>query len=428
MAEWGESFGTRLKRLRRAAGMTQEALGAGTFTGGYISLLEADKRGPSRRVIEFFAHRLNVDPDHLRTGINPQLPIQLEIEVQQCRALTYQDPQDAAERLQHLVDQTKAHDFLEVQAKALEALGFAKERGRAPREALALYQEAETLAVNSPAHSRCGSVIGIGRCFQQLGDFRYAAHVLENYLIELRKEGISDPTVLMRVNASLISVYFATGMTDQAVKAAEEAMRLEALVSDPEQIACMNLNVASALLFQGRTSDATAALRKSEDIFSSLGWKNEVAGAVINRGIVHAKVDDLPAAKACLLEALDLLRDSPNPLDEARARNELARAERLMGNPSAARQYAERVFELIPDGDPRARGFASREMGLSCDVPRNAEKYLKEAIDLYRIANDPLETARTFRALGELHRREGDIEAAAEAFFSGLEAIEERAY
>lgn len=428
MSEADEAFGARLRRLRREAGLTQEALGAGAYTGGYVSQLEADKRGPSSGVIALFAKRLKVDPDYLRTGIDPKQPIRLAIEVQHARTQIHEDAPEAVNRLRELVEEARQHALPEVQVKALEALGIAKERDLEIQEALALYQEAEELSADLPLHTRYGSVVGIARCFRLLGDPRYAVFVLEDYLFHLKKESISDPTAIMRVNSSLISGYFATGMLEQAVKAAEEAKRLEVRVDDPEQIACMNLNVARALLFQGRSTEAIVALRKSEDIFSSLGWKKEVAHAAINRGIVHAKVDELPEAKASLEEALALLSESPDSADEARARNELARTERLLGNPSAARQHAEKVFELIPEGDPRERAFASREIALTSDLPEETEKYLKEAIDLYRIANDPIETAATFRALGDLHRREGDVEAMTEAYRSGLEAIEDRAY
>lgn len=428
MPESTEPFGARLRRLRRTAGLTQEALGAGTYSGGYVSQLEAGKRGPSRGVIELFAERLRVHPDYLRTGIDPNLPIRLAIDVQEARARQHEDPRGAVDRLQELVDEAKHHELTDVEAKALEALGVARERQGSLREALALYQQAEELSIDLPLHTRYGCVVGIARCFHLLGDPRYAVFLLENYLFQLEKEGISDPTAIMRVNSTLISVYFATGMLEQAVKAAEEAKRLEVHVSDPEQIACMNLNVARVLLFQGRPTDATVAVRRSEDIYSSLGWKKEVARAALAQGIIHAKVDELPEAKASLHKALQLLAESPNSLDEARTRNELARTERLLGNPTAARLHAERVLELLSEGDPRERAFASRELALTSESPEESEKHLNEAIDLYRMANDPIETAATFRALGDLHRRQGNIESMADAYRAGLEAVEDRAY
>jgi tetratricopeptide (TPR) repeat protein len=427
MSEADESFGARLRRLRRHAGLTQEALGAGVYSGGYLSQLESGKRKPSRDAIDLFADRLDVDPDYLRTGNDPKLPITLAIEVQRAHALVYEDPKEAVARLVPLVAQARDHKVPEVQAKALEALGFAKLRDGATDAALDFFQQAEGLSMDSPLHTRCGCIIGIARCFQ-LSDPRYAAHVLESYLMQLKKESIPDPTALMRVNASLISVYFATGMPEQAVRAAEEAKRLEVRVEDPEQLACMNLNVASALLYQGLTTEAMVALRKSEDIFSSMGWKNEVARAAIAQGIIHAKVDDLPAAKASLEEALTLLAEVPNSLDEARARNELARAERLLGNPEAARLHAEKVLDLIPDGDPRERAFALREIALSSAPPARVERHLKEAIDLYRIASDPIEVASTFGVLGDFYREQGNAQAMAEAYRAGIDAIEDRAY
>lgn len=428
MAQADEPFGARLKRLRREAGMTQQALGAGLFSGGYLSQLESGKRRPSARAVEVFADRLGIDPAYLRTGIDPKLPIHIAIEVQRARVLTRDAPGKATALLVPLVDKARNHGFVEAQAKALEALGFAKLREGSIQEALDLFQQAEGLSMDLPLHTRCGCVIGIARCFRQLGDARYAAHVMESYLMQLEKDSIPDPTTLMRINASLIDVYFAIGLPEQAVRAAEKAKKLEVQVADPEQVACMNLNVANALLFQGLTTEATVALRKSEDIFSSLGWKNEVARAAIAQGIVHAKVDDLPAAKASLEEALALLAEAPDPLDEARARNALARTERLLDNPDVAHAHAEKVLSLIPDGDPRERAFATREMGLTTEDVEQAEELLKQAIDLYRMAKDPDEVASTYGALGDLYRRAGNTEAMAEAYRAGIGAVEDRAF
>lgn len=287
----------------------------------------------------------------------------------------------------------------------------------------------EALGSDFSSPLRVGAITGIARCFQQLGDFRYAGYLLEGYLLQLRQEGLTDPTALMRTNASLVAIYFATGLMERAVEVAREARRLEVRVTDPEQVACMNINVARVLLYEGKVDEAVASLRKAEDIFANFGWKTEVARANIALGMVHAKQDEIAQARRYYEEALDLLAGSPDILDEARVRNELARLERLSGNGLGAQAQAHRVIEIMDTGDPRVRAFAHRELGLgSPDNLSESVSHLRMAIDLYRNAKDPIETASTFRALGDLYRAHGAVEEMAASYREGIEAVEERSY
>lgn len=428
-AEVTKSFGARLRRLRHERGLTQEGLGGDHYSAAYVSQLEAGHRTPSLEAVEFLASGLGVDPGFLRTGTEPDLHLRLDVEIQEARAGLYRGkPEEAETELRKLEGQARRHSLVQLRAKALEALGIARERAGDARKALELFQKTEQILAAEPAYLRAGAAVGIARCFQQLGDFRYAAHALEDYRLELKNSGLDDPTALMRVNAGLVSTYFALGMTDYAVEAAEQAKRLERRAGDPEQIACMNLNVARVLLYQEKSSEAAAALHKAEDIFSSFDWKNEVARVEIALGIVHAKQEDLAAARSSLLDALSLLEQAPNPLDEARARNELARVERLSGDVETAREHLKRVLKLVAKGDLRVRAFALRELGLCSESRSEAEKHLAQAIDLYRRAGDRNETATTFRALGDLRRKEGDVEGMADAYRQGIEAVEERGY
>lgn len=55
-------FGQLLRQSRRSRKMSQVELGAGRYTGSYISHLESGRRAPTPEVIEFLARRLGVSP------------------------------------------------------------------------------------------------------------------------------------------------------------------------------------------------------------------------------------------------------------------------------------------------------------------------------------------------------------------------------
>lgn len=55
-------FGQLLRQTRRSRKMSQVELGAGRYTGSYISHLESGRRAPTTEVIDFLARRLGVSP------------------------------------------------------------------------------------------------------------------------------------------------------------------------------------------------------------------------------------------------------------------------------------------------------------------------------------------------------------------------------
>ena len=62
-------FGSLLREARRAQGLSQNELGAGKYSGSYISHLESGRRAATPEVIEFLSRRLGVSP--LEWGVSP---------------------------------------------------------------------------------------------------------------------------------------------------------------------------------------------------------------------------------------------------------------------------------------------------------------------------------------------------------------------
>jgi tetratricopeptide (TPR) repeat protein len=60
------------------------------------------------------------------------------------------------------------------------------------------------------------------------------------------------------------------------------------------------------------------------------------------------------------------------------------------------------------------------------DDPQEAEKHLRFAIELYERAQQAAEVAVTYRALGDLLAERGSPEEAADAYRTGILALEPR--
>jgi hypothetical protein len=72
--------------------------------------------------------------------------------------------------------------------------------------------------------------------------------------------------------------------------------------------------------------------------------------------------------------------------------------------------------------------LAHRELGLCNQAgdPTVAEKHLREAIELYRRADEKLHVAGTLRELGDLLCSQGDIDAGRDAYREGLLSLGDR--
>lgn len=67
-----EDFGSRLRSLRLARGLSQSSLGGSRYTAGYISHLESGRRQPTSEVVGYLAAELGVPREQLDPPEDPQ--------------------------------------------------------------------------------------------------------------------------------------------------------------------------------------------------------------------------------------------------------------------------------------------------------------------------------------------------------------------
>lgn len=426
--DWAE-VGSRIRSLRRAAGLTQRDLGAPVASPSLLSLIESGRRHPSQEILEHLAARLGVEVEELLHGTSPRTEVELEMELQTARDHLRLGRLDAAEQGGRVLAQrAESGGYRRVAARCYELLAGIEERRNQVDSALQLYHRAEELWRREPLHLRYEAVAGIARCNAARGSARYGIHVLEKYLHELEEGGVLDPRAAMRANAALVICFSAVGLPGKAAEAADRAQALAPRVSDPEQLACMCMNVARSLFDRGRSADALDALRQAEQAYLSLGWETDAARAQLNRAIVQIEKGELDDARANLTQAVDVFTSTGIVSEAAKALDELGRLERLEGNLELAERHLRQAQGFLDHGAFAERALNTRELGL-CQreaAPERAKSGLRRAIDLFVLAGDTQEVAVTYRLLGDLHRACGEVEEAADAYRSGLEAIEAR--
>ncbi|MDQ3878256.1 MAG: helix-turn-helix domain-containing protein, partial [Actinomycetota bacterium] len=81
--------GRNIKALRRRKGLSQAQLAGTRFTSAYVSLIESGKRSPSRSALRHFADTLAVTEEDLMRARRPDLELELDLEIQEAKALLY---------------------------------------------------------------------------------------------------------------------------------------------------------------------------------------------------------------------------------------------------------------------------------------------------------------------------------------------------
>lgn len=419
--------GSRIRALREERGLTQTALAGEEMTSSYLSLIEAGKRAPSSKALRHIADVLGVEAEELLTGRPPQLEAHLELELQEARRALHRGAIDEAEEtVRAVLDRAAEYGLRRVVARARTLLGTMLLQRDDPEGARVALEEALRNWENEPVHLWFESIVEYARARDRLGDPRYSIHVLERYLTRLEDEGVTSPVAEMRVRSALTVPYRRLGMPREAAAAAERALYLSGSVQEPEQLACMNMNVARVLLEEGRYSDALAAIHEAERYFQSLDWSLSIAWSRWNRGFIESQKGNFQEAHVALEGALEKLRESGGePADEGSLLNELARVERELGDTEAALDRLRDARRLLVQADPEERGMNAFEtaMCLLADDSENAESELKRAIKFFSRSHSASQLGEAWMQLGRIYRRREDIEAASEAFERGLESL-----
>src|SRR3954454_8421628 len=122
------TFGGRLRELRKARGLSQQAIAGDGISAGYVSLIESDKRVPSAAIVQRLADRLGGPVEQLLGHEESPAADQARLEVNFAKlALANSDPAEAVRCLAKVdlaqLDLRTACDAALVLAESLQETG-----------------------------------------------------------------------------------------------------------------------------------------------------------------------------------------------------------------------------------------------------------------------------------------------------------------
>lgn len=256
------------------------------------------------------------------------------------------------------------------------------------------------------------------------GELRYAVYLLESTLDELNRGGLHDPDALLLLYASVIGPYMDMGAHARAAQAAEYALALAPQAGDPALVARMHRSVARTLLAEGRIAEADASLAKAAELYRQLQIRTELANCHWMRGYVYAQNGDLERAEAEMREAQTMLTAKRAALYTSQVAVELADVLHRRGKSGEAAALLHEVLsDLSPERGALHAAAAHRLLGIIAEDSRDtetAEEHYVRALSLLERAGAAGDLADLCRLLGDLLRRTGRVEAALDAYRTGL--------
>ena len=445
-----ESVGRRIHRLRTGLGLTQRELAAPTYTPGYVSAVESDRRTPSAEAMRHFALRLGLDLEELATGRTAD-PVAAQ-ELSLLEAVIAGDRRRIAEhasgplRARALTDLAalmpeagQLHDEAAVLlvAHAVSAAlspdattpadelphGVGANQGRATSmpDPAALYEEATTLLTDEPPHLRVEANAGRAVRLRRSGEFRYARHLLRTIRDELHESGHPDPAALVFVDAHLAACDVQVG--DDSSPAAAEALALS--LPSPELSRDLHLQLARTLLAAGRFDDARLAVAQARAAHRQLGLRAELALCHQARARARQAAGDLSGAATDLGQSRAMLTAGGEHQAAADVGTELAGVHRELGNVTGARVLLEDVLATA-EPDTRTAARAHRQLGLLLLLANEnaaAERSLRTAVSIFERTGPGHDLARALLDLSDVLAPA----AAAEALSAGLRSVERMA-
>ncbi|MFF4299504.1 helix-turn-helix domain-containing protein [Streptomyces vinaceus] len=432
MAE-SQALGSRIRRLRREAGLSQMDLAGTELSPSYISLLEAGKRTPSPEVLEQIAARLGCPPEHLLEMVATDRPDTLQTDLRYAEiSLRNGDPKTALDTFTAVRDAAAAQGKDAVRLSAEYGVAQALEHDGRLEEAAERYQALlDHAGYGQSLVPRLAVAVALCRCHREMGDLAHAVDLATTTLEEARRLRIT-PTVLgVELLATLVGLHCERGDLHRAAALARNAIEEAEGVSDRKALGAAYWNAGVVAHRSGESADALLLLERALAIYSegddarALSRLRNAYASVL----MQSETADIAEAKAQLTRSAEALADHGSTVDMAYCETSLARACLLESDAPQAERHARRALELLGSGHrlETARTLlvlagAQLQLGEAAAAEAGCER----AALLLEASEADRQAASAWNDLGELLERSGRTERAVWAYRQSLRCLGQR--
>ncbi len=299
------SVGDRLREARLARGLTQEQLGRGLATKGFISQIERHRATPSLAKLRLMAERLRMPLGHFTGDLLPMEVTYLRKSAD--LAVKAKEPLRAlalvAEAYSHSTTANERADLERIKGTALDALGQLA-------DALAAHQAAAATAPSDDPELSAAIYAEMGTVLAEQEQFVSAVEADLRAVYWLDRSKLADPGLRARVLTNLGRACWSLGQVDQAhaylASALDAATDAESLL----RIANAHMGLGVTARAKGHLDEAIEHCNRALEIHARIKQERDANRILNNIGDVHYSAGRLEQArqyqKSCLVRGRDL--------------------------------------------------------------------------------------------------------------------------
>ncbi len=420
VADLADPFPAVLRARRRERGLSQTELAGDVLSPSYVSLLEAGKRAPTPKVVEYLADRLGCSSAFLLTGMEGRPAAELVLELRYAElALHSGEAAEAERRFRRLLAEPLLSGSPEVEGQARLGLARALEAQGHLELAIAAYEQ--LLEDDALGDGRLVVDTALCRCYREVGDLSHAIAVAERALERARGLGLRGTDEEVELAATLVAAYHERGdLTRARVLAAQVLERAEQAGSRRARGAAY-WNASLVAEAQGlpvealRLADRAMALYAEGDAARAIGRLRSAYAWLLLRQPVPDPVQALEVLDA----AAAALEETGSQVDLAYCDVEASRAHLELGRPQDALAAAQRALVRLGPA-PRLEAASGLVVlgraALALGDRDEGTSALRRAAQVLDAAGSSREAAAVWCELAELLAAAGDSEQALDAY------------
>ncbi len=420
-------LGERLKRLRLAAGMSQQELAGDEFSASYVSLIEAGKRHPSPEILRLLARRLHCGYAELEGGAACPEHRQTELDLAYARlALTHGEAASARDRLAHALERDDLDPV--TQDEMILVLAEAHEQTNDLEGAVRVLLPVFDRCMHGASHLPLAVVsMLLSSYYLAAGDLHAAVRVGSSGLEAVEDLGLAGTTEHLRLAATLMWVYYELGDLLHCAAWADTLMEVAAASESSQGQAAVFWNAAVVAEARGHIDEALHLCDRALALMTEEGTVRDLPRLRVEIALYIMRADPARATEAATMldQTLSDLQDLGGLPDMADWEVTRGLAHLLCGDPRRAEQRARRALVHLGNhsGVPLAKAMILLGDSLAGQDRRD------EAVTAYHAAGSALSgtvvsrlTAAVWREIAERFVLAEEPAAALEAYRQTAEA------
>ncbi len=427
-------LGERLRHLRVNAGLTQTDLAGERFSKEYISQIERGKTRPTPETVEWLAGRLGVDASFLLNGISTDERSRIETLLTRAEALV--DAGRDAEAIEQIEDAktavlATASPALELRLLAVEGWARSGSVGDV-RTALDVLNRAREIA-DGPGFSdvdRADILFRLGVCRYKLSSIATAIGLFDQALeladrSELPCDLLRSKILNWRSRCRRRQRDFAAARED-----VERALELADGLEDRRMAAHVYFQASLIAEREGHWVLARSYAEQAKNVYVELEAQNDVGRLLNNLGGLNYLLGKPNDAVKYLTDAFRVLIEAGSNEEAATAVSSLAQVQLGLGEVETAERQARQALSLLGDREDRLDEVGNAQLVLGRSLLEQgrldeADTAFEAADVLFANFESTSHRAAAWIAKGDLAARRGNDSEAARLYRRAAEALQD---